>query len=220
MAQLFCVCLLRLIKCHNLTYFWLFFEYLCSQIGHVFPILIISNQNASETHFLVGVFVSSLLLMVLMKPFFLIYYHEFTSQCTVWEILKVFFLWIVFGCHHVRLHNSSPIVGCFDISLFQLVSKEVASISACLFLLGLYFYRSCLFSVDLGLYEFWGFRIDGMLLFGYLSDPATAMASVTIGQILRQTLLFLVYGAIMFYTYYRISFCLYQNRKNIVFLLF
>lgn len=155
--------------------------------------------------FLLGVFVSSLLLMVLMKPFFLIYYHDFTSQCTAGEILKVFFYGLSLDATMSGYITAVPLLVVLISVFFNWSAKRWRQFLLVYFCL-VSIFIGLVFSVDLGLYEFWGFRIDGMLLFGYLSDPATAMASVTIGQILRQTLLFLVYGAIMFYTYYRISF--------------
>lgn len=52
---------------------------------------------------------------------------------------------------------------------------------------------AAIFAVDLGLYGYWGFRLDGSVLV-YLSDPKEALASVTWGEALRQLVVFALYG--------------------------
>ena len=54
-----------------------------------------------------------------------------------------------------------------------------------------------IFSIDLALYEFWGFRLDATLFF-YLKSPKDAFASVPLGLFLRQFLLFIGYAALIY----------------------
>ena len=50
-----------------------------------------------------------------------------------------------------------------------------------------------IFSVDVALYSYWGFRLDATLFF-YLQSPGDAMASVPPGQFVAQLLMFAVYA--------------------------
>ena len=52
---------------------------------------------------------------------------------------------------------------------------------------------SAIFSVDVALYSFWGFRLDATLFF-YLQSPADAMASVPLGMFFIQLLVFVAYA--------------------------
>ena len=55
------------------------------------------------------------------------------------------------------------------------------------------------FSVNLGLYDYWRFPLDGSIL-QYLATPAEAMASVTPMMVIVHTLVAVVYGAAMILT--------------------
>ena len=60
-----------------------------------------------------------------------------------------------------------------------------------------------IFTVDVALYEHWGFRLDSTILI-YLSDPKEAMASVDFWLGVRQTLLAAVYAGLMIWLYRRV----------------
>ena len=64
----------------------------------------------------------------------------------------------------------------------------------------LYCFAATVFAVDLGLYGYWGFRLDGSVLI-YLSDPKEAMASLSWGETLRQVAILLLYGGAMMWSY-------------------
>ena len=55
-------------------------------------------------------------------------------------------------------------------------------------------------AVDLDLYTYWGFRIDGTVLI-YLADPKEALASVGAWEAIRQTLILIAYAALMIWGY-------------------
>ena len=57
-------------------------------------------------------------------------------------------------------------------------------------------FTAVIFSVDLALYEHWGFRLDATILI-YLADPGEAMASVDFWLGVRQTFLAALYAAAM-----------------------
>lgn len=64
-------------------------------------------------------------------------------------------------------------------------------------------FSAAVFAVDLALYDYWGFRIDGTILI-YLADPREAMASVGLWEGVRQTAIFAAYAALMIWGYRRI----------------
>lgn len=47
---------------------------------------------------------------------------------------------------------------------------------------------SVIFTVDLGLYEYWGFRLDATPLFYFFSSPKDAVASVSIWVVIGELL--------------------------------
>ena len=57
---------------------------------------------------------------------------------------------------------------------------------------------SAIFTVDMGLYEYWGFRLDAMPLFYFLSSPKDALASVSVWTAIGGVLVFLVYAALLY----------------------
>lgn len=62
---------------------------------------------------------------------------------------------------------------------------------------------AAIFAVDLNLYGYWGFRLDGSVLI-YLADPGEALASASWGEVLRQIIIMLVYAGAMIWSYRRI----------------
>lgn len=57
-----------------------------------------------------------------------------------------------------------------------------------------------IFSVDLDLYSFWNFRLDTTPL-AFLKTPQDAAASFTIGLVIRQIIIMLVYFTLLFFSY-------------------
>lgn len=63
---------------------------------------------------------------------------------------------------------------------------------------------SCILIIDLGLYGFWGFRLDATPIFYFFSSPKDAMASVSIWFILLGVLAMLMYATILYGIFYAI----------------
>lgn len=66
------------------------------------------------------------------------------------------------------------------------------------------FVMSCIFIIDLGLYGFWGFRLDATPIFYFFSSPKDAMASVSFWFILLGILAMLIYAAILYGIFYAV----------------
>ena len=62
---------------------------------------------------------------------------------------------------------------------------------------------SIIFVADIGLYEYWGFRLDSTPLFYFLTSPSDALASVTIWTAILGIFAILVYAAIIYSLLYR-----------------
>ena len=61
---------------------------------------------------------------------------------------------------------------------------------------------ACIFIIDLGLYGFWGFRLDATPVFYFFSSPKDAMASVSFWFVLLGILSMLIYAAILYFIFY------------------
>lgn len=61
---------------------------------------------------------------------------------------------------------------------------------------------ACIFIVDLGLYGFWGFRLDATPIFYFFSSPKDAIASVSFWFVLLGILAMLVYAAVLYSIFY------------------
>lgn len=153
--------------------------------------------------FIFVAFIGTFLMMVAMKPVFLLYYYHLSAQVTAFQLFLVFI-------HGFSL--DATVAGWFTVVplLLVIVSLWVHwSPKVWHRILLIYFgivtlLASAIFAVDLGLYEYWGFRLDGMLL-NYLTEPSVAMASVSVWQTIRQLLFFFGYAAILFWVYYRVT---------------
>ena len=64
------------------------------------------------------------------------------------------------------------------------------------------FIMASIFIIDLGLYGFWGFRLDATPIFYFFTSPKDAIASVSIWFILLGLLTMLIYAAILYGIFY------------------
>lgn len=64
------------------------------------------------------------------------------------------------------------------------------------------FIMACIFVIDLGLYGFWGFRLDATPIFYFFTSPKDAIASVSFWFILLGILAILIYAAILYGAFY------------------
>lgn len=61
---------------------------------------------------------------------------------------------------------------------------------------------SLIFTVDVGLYEYWGFRLDATPLFYFFSSPKDAVASVSVWMVLGGIGAMLLYAALLYAVFY------------------
>ena len=115
------------------------------------------------------------LLFVLQKPIFMAYYHDLYNNASFGDYFKV--MW-----HGLPLDLSlagylTAIPGVLLIASAWTASPLLRRIRQIYFGLTA-FIMACIFIIDLGLYDFWGFRLDATPIFYFFSSPKDALASV------------------------------------------
>lgn len=140
-------------------------------------------------------------LFVLQKPIFMVYYHDLYNDVSLGDYFSV--MW-----HGLPLDLSlagylTAIPGLILIASVWTRSPFLRRIRQVYFGL-IAFVMACIFIIDLGLYGFWGFRLDATPIFYFFSSPKDAMASVGFLFILVGILAMIVYAILLYYIFYRI----------------
>ena len=143
--------------------------------------------------YIISYFLTVLLMFVCQKPLFMLYNDAMGKDASITDFAQV--MW-----HGISLDATTA--GYFTVLplLMILVSIWVKRLSLKKLLLPYYILVAILlaivFVVDMGLYPFWGFKLDASI-FLYLDSPKEAMASVSTGFIALRVLAMLVYAAFM-----------------------
>lgn len=140
-------------------------------------------------------------LFVLQKPIFMAYYHDLYSNASFGDYFKV--MW-----HGLPLDLSlagylTAIPGVLLIASAWTASPLLRRIRQIYFGLTA-FIMACIFIIDLGLYDFWGFRLDATPIFYFFSSPKDALASVSFWFILSGILAILIYAALLYGIFYMV----------------
>lgn len=149
------------------------------------------------------------LLFVIQKPIFMAYYDKLYANASVGDYLLV--IW-----HGLPLDLS--LAGYLTaIPGLLLIASAWTNAPFLRHVRQFYFgfisiLMACIFIVDMGLYDFWGFRLDITPIFYFFSSPKDAMASVSPWFILCAILAMLIYAAILYCIFY---FVLIYEKKPI-----
>lgn len=140
--------------------------------------------------FICALFLAWLPVFAIQKPLFLAYHHALAKACSLTDYLQVIGHGLKLDCTLAGYLTGLPL-------LFVMVSVWIPGIWVRK-VLRVYFgvtamLIAAIFSVDVALYSFWGFRLDAMVLF-YLESPGDALASVPVGLFIGQFLFFLLYA--------------------------
>lgn len=135
-------------------------------------------------------------IFVLQKPLFMLYYRSLYSEASVGDWFSV--MW-----HGLPLDLSlaaylTAIPGLLFVVSAWVLTKGLHRVW-CGYYLFVAILLSIIFVVDLGLYEYWGFRLDATPLFYFFSSPKDAVASVSVWTVLGG-LLGMVLTALLLYT--------------------
>ena len=141
--------------------------------------------------YIISYFFTILLMFVIQKPLFMLYNDAVGKEAGITDFGQV--MW-----HGISLDaTTAGYLTAFPL-LVVLISIWTRRMSLKKLLLPYYILAAALvsvvFVVDMGLYPFWGFKLDASI-FLYLDSPKEAMASVSTGFIAIRVLAMLVYAA-------------------------
>ena len=137
-------------------------------------------------------------IFILQKPIFMAYYHTLYNKVSWIEWFNV--IW-----HGLPLDLSlagylTAIPGLLLIASAWTDSGVIRNIRKYYFLFTSIL-LSCIFVGDLGLYGYWGFRLDTTPLFYFFSSPKDAIASVSVWVVLGGVLAMAVYAAFLYFLF-------------------
>lgn len=144
---------------------------------------------------IVAIYLTSVVLMALQKPLFLLWYAEQAAEASSAELLGVSLNGLLLDSTVAGYISAIP-------WLIMLVAEWVAiPEKAMRRVLNTYFViialiASLMVAVDFGLFRHWGFRLDSTIL-PYLATPKEAAASVTWSDLWPAVLLFVAYAVLM-----------------------
>ena len=141
------------------------------------------------------------LIFVLQKPIFMGYYHTLYNKVSWTDYFSVM-------GHGLPLDFSlagylTAIPGLLLIASVWIQPAVIRQIRRGYFMI-IAILLSCIFIGDLGLYEYWGFRLDATPLFYLFSSPKDALASVSIWVVMAGLAAMAVYAALLYLIFYRI----------------
>ena len=140
--------------------------------------------------YIVSYFLAVLLMFVIQKPLFMLYNDAFGKKAGLTDFGQVMWHGISLDATTAGYFTALPL-------LLVLISVWIRRLPLKKLLLPYYILASILvsvaFVVDMGLYPFWGFKLDASI-FLYLDSPKEAMASVSTGFIAVRILAMLVWA--------------------------
>lgn len=142
-------------------------------------------------------------IFILQKPIFMAYYHALYNKVEWTEWFNV--IW-----HGVPLDLSlagylTALPGLLLLATAWTRSNVVRHISRIYFLI-VAILMACIFIGDLGLYGYWGFRLDTTPLFYLVSSPKDALASVSLWVVLGGVLAMALYAGAIYALFYFVLF--------------
>ena len=151
--------------------------------------------------YIVSYFFTLLLLFVIQKPLFMLYNDAVGKEVSVNDFWQVMWHGVSLDATTAGYLTALPL-------LVILISIWVRKMSLRKLLLPYYILAAVLvsvvFVVDMGLYPFWGFKLDASI-FLYLDSPKEAMASVSAGFIAVRILAMIVWVAGMVWLLMKIT---------------
>jgi len=151
--------------------------------------------------FILALYFAWLLVFALQKPVFMLYHHNLAEGTTVLEWLQVMLNGLKLDATVAGYLTTIPLLSIlFSIWLPGLWLKKI--------LRGYYMIVATLvaaiFVLDLGLYGYWGFRLDSTVFFYIQSSLKDSMASVPVGLAILLITVFLIYAYGIYYYFNRL----------------
>lgn len=140
-----------------------------------------------------------LCIFVLQKPLFMFYYQSQYADLSCMDWLSA--LWYGLPLDLSLAGYLTAIPGLLFMTSAWTIAKGLHRFWCAYFLL-VSILLSVIFIVDLGLYEYWGFRLDATPLFYFFSSPKDAVASVSLWTVLMGLMAMAAYAAILYGIFY------------------
>lgn len=134
-------------------------------------------------------------LFVLQKPLFMARYHALFSGSEAADYGRVMLHGLPLD---LSLAGYLTIIPALLLILMCWSSHKVITLAAHIYFAVVSIVMATVCIVDLGLYEFWGFRLDATPLFYFLSSPKDAFASVSLAFIILGTLSIVVLAVVQY----------------------
>ncbi|WP_299089686.1 alkaline phosphatase family protein [uncultured Bacteroides sp.] len=144
---------------------------------------------------LIKTYILFVCIFILQKPLFILYYSSLYAGTSWTDPFKV--IWNGLPLDLSLAGYLTAIPGLLFIASAWTLSKTLRRIWN-----GYYFFIAILlaviFIVDIGLYEYWGFRLDATPLFYFFSSPKDALASISIWQVLGGIVAMILYASLLY----------------------
>ncbi len=145
--------------------------------------------------FLAALFAATVLMMALQKPLFMAFHAASCAGCTAAEWGQVVRHGWTLDMTVAGYITALPLL-CMLLSVWIDLPTRVWRRILTVYFAAISLIAAAVFAVDLGLYGYWGFRIDSSILL-YLRSPREAAASVTLREWIVQGTIFLATAAVM-----------------------
>lgn len=145
--------------------------------------------------FLIFFFIAWLPVFIIQKPWFILYNMQLADTCSPTDFLQVIAHGLLLDCTVAGYLTALPL---FLTLISVWLPGEWLRKTLKVYLGIISLLIAAIFVVDVALYPYWGFRLDGTLLF-YLRSPKDAMASVPAGLFVQQGIAFLIYFLLAYY---------------------
>ena len=141
-------------------------------------------------------YITSLLLMALQKPLFLVWYAQQSAEASASELVGVSLHGLLLDSTMAGYISAIPWLLMLVAVWVAIPEKAVQRILKGYFAI-MAVLIALIVAVDMGLFRYWAFRIDSTI-FPYLASPKEAAASVTWGDLIPAVVLFFAYAALTF----------------------
>lgn len=149
-------------------------------------------------------------IFILQKPLFLLYYSALYAETAWTDAFRV--IWNGLPLDFSLAGYLTAIPG-----LLFIVSAWTLSTALHRIWRGYYLFVSILlaviFVVDLGLYEYWGFRLDATPIFYFFSSPKDALASISVWQMAGGVLAMVLYALLLYVLFLWIQKGIWRSMK-------
>lgn len=144
---------------------------------------------------IVATYLTTVVMMALQKPLFLLWYAEQASEASSAELLGVSLNGLLLDSTVAGYISAIPWLIILVAEWIAIPDKAMRRVLNTYFVI-IALVASLMVAVDFGLFRHWGFRLDSTII-PYLATPKEAAASVTWSDLWPAVLLFVLYAALM-----------------------